>query len=52
MDQHIFNLLGSAINLFDQRAITRGGIRIWLQLLIKGLIAFPVLLKLASSASV
>lgn len=49
---HILNLLGSAINLLDQMAITLGGIRISLLLLIKGLIVFAVLLKLASSASV
>jgi small-conductance mechanosensitive channel len=49
---HILNLLGPTIELFDQLAITIGGIRISILLLIKGVIVFTVLLKLASSASV
>ena len=48
---HILNLLGPTIGLLDQLAITLGGIRISLLLLIKGVIVFTVLLKLASSAS-
>ena len=49
---HILNLLGPTIDLLDQLAITLGGIRISLLLLIKGVIVFTVLLKLASSASI
>jgi len=49
---HILNLLGPTIELLDQLAITLGGIRISILLLIKGVIVFTVLLKLASSASV
>ncbi len=48
---HILNLLGPTFDFFDQLAITLGGIRISLLLLIKGVILFTVLLKLASSAS-
>ena len=48
---HILNLLGPTIGLLDQLAITLGGIRISLLLLIKGVIVFTVLLKLASSFS-
>jgi len=48
---HIVNLLGPTIGLLDQLAITLGGVRISLLLLIKGVIVFAVLLKLASSAS-
>jgi len=49
---HILNLLGPTIELIDQLAITLGGIRISLLLLIKGVIVFTVLIKLASSASI
>ena len=49
---HILNLLGPTIDLLDQLAITLGGVRISLLLLIKGVIVFTVLLKLASSASI
>ena len=48
---HILNLLVPAINLLDQLAIDLGGVRISLLLLIKGVIVFAVLLKLASSGS-
>lgn len=48
---HILNLLGPTVHLLDQLAITLGGIRISLLLLIKGVIVFTVLLKLAASAS-
>jgi small-conductance mechanosensitive channel len=49
---HILKLLGPTIDLLDQLAIQLGGVRISLLLLIKGVIVFTVLLKLASSASV
>ena len=48
---HILNLLGPTIELLDQLAITLGGINVSLLLLIKGVIVFTVLLKLASSVS-
>jgi small-conductance mechanosensitive channel len=48
---HILNLLIPVINLLDQLAIDLGGVRISMLLLIKGVIVFAVLLKLASSAS-
>ncbi len=48
---HILNLLIPAINLLDQLAIDLGGVRISLLLLIKGVIVFAVLIKLASSGS-
>jgi small-conductance mechanosensitive channel len=48
---HILNLLIPAINLLDQLAIDLGGMRISMLLLIKGVIVFTVLLKLASSGS-
>ena len=48
---HILNLLIPALNLLDQLAIDLGGVRISLLLLIKGVIVFAVLLKLASSGS-
>lgn len=48
---HILNLLSPTINLLDQLAIDLGGVRISLLLLIKGVIVFTVLLKLASSGS-
>ena len=48
---HILNLLIPVINLLDQLAIDLGGVRISMLLLIKGVIVFAVLLKLASSGS-
>ena len=48
---HIVNLLGPTVEMLDQLAITLGGVRISLLLLIKGVIVFSVLLKLAASAS-
>jgi len=48
---HIFNLLNPTIALFDQLAITLGGVRVSLLILIKGVIVFAVLLKIALSAS-
>jgi small-conductance mechanosensitive channel len=48
---HILNLLVPAVNLLDQLAIDLGGVRISLLLLIKGVIVFTVLLKVASSGS-
>ncbi|MEJ2638479.1 MAG: mechanosensitive ion channel, partial [Desulfosarcinaceae bacterium] len=49
---HILKLFGPTIDLFDQLAVQLGGVRISLLLLIKGVIVFTVLLKLAASASV
>jgi small-conductance mechanosensitive channel len=48
---HILNLLIPVINLLDQLAIDLGGVRISMLLLIKGVIVFAVLLKLASTGS-
>lgn len=48
---YILNLLIPVINLLDQLGIDFGGVRISLLLLIKGVIVFTVLLKLASSSS-
>ncbi|MFP4350648.1 MAG: mechanosensitive ion channel family protein [Desulfococcaceae bacterium] len=48
---HILNLLGPTIELMDRMAITLGGVRLSLLLLIKGVIVFAVLLKAAFSAS-
>lgn len=48
---HILKLLVPTIDLLDQLAITLGGVRVSLLLLVKGVIVFTVLLKLASSAS-
>lgn len=48
---HILNLLGPTIELMDRMAVTLGGVRISLLLLIKGVIVFAVLLKVAFSAS-
>jgi small-conductance mechanosensitive channel len=48
---HILNLLVPVIDLLDRLAIDLGGIRISMLLLIKGVIVFTVLLKLASSGS-
>ena len=48
---HILKLLIPVINLLDQLAIDLGGVRISMLLLIKGVIVFTVLLKLASSGS-
>lgn len=48
---HILNLLIPVINLLDQLAIDLGGVRISMLLLIKGVVVFAVLLKLASSGS-
>jgi small-conductance mechanosensitive channel len=48
---HILKLLVPAIELLDQLAIDLGGLRISLLLLIKGVVVFTVLLKLASTAS-
>jgi small-conductance mechanosensitive channel len=49
---HILKLLVPTIDLLDQLAIQLGGVRISLLLLIKGVLVFTVLLKLASSVSV
>jgi small-conductance mechanosensitive channel len=48
---HILNLLIPVINLLDQLAIDLGGVRISLLLLIKGVVVFAVLLKVAASVS-
>jgi len=48
---HILNLLIPVISLLDQLAIDLGGVRVSMLLLIKGVIVFAVLLKLASSGS-
>ncbi len=48
---HILNLLGPTIDLMDRMAVTLGGVRLSLLLLIKGVIVFAVLLKMAFSAS-
>jgi small-conductance mechanosensitive channel len=48
---HILNLLIPVIHLLDRLAIDLGGVRISMLLLIKGVIVFTVLLKLASSGS-
>jgi small-conductance mechanosensitive channel len=48
---HILKLLVPAVELLDQLAVDLGGVRISLLLLIKGVLVFTVLLKLASSAS-
>jgi len=48
---HILNLLGPTIELMDRMAVTLGGVRLSLLLLIKGVIVFAVLLKVAFSAS-
>jgi small-conductance mechanosensitive channel len=48
---HILNLLIPVIHLLDQLAIDLGGVRISMLLLIKGVIVFAVLLKLASIGS-
>lgn len=48
---HILKLLVPAIELLDKLAIDLGGVRISLLLLIKGVIVFSVLLKLASTAA-
>jgi len=48
---HIVNLLGPTIELLDRLAITLGGVNVSLLLLIKGVIVFAVLLKLAAGAS-
>lgn len=49
---HILNLLGPAINLMDQLAIQLGDIRVSVLLVVKGVIIFTVLLKLAFGVSV
>jgi small-conductance mechanosensitive channel len=49
---HILNLLVPAINLMDQLAIQLGDVRVSVLLVIKGVIIFTVLLKLAFGASV
>lgn len=48
---HILSLLVPAVNLLDQLAIDLGGVRVSLLLLIKAVIVFTVLLKIASSGS-
>ena len=48
---HILKLLGPTIDLLDQLAIDLGGVRISVLLLIKGVIVFTLLLKLASMAA-
>lgn len=48
---HILNLLGPTIALLDRLGITLGGVHVSLLLVIKGVIVFAVLLKLASSTS-
>lgn len=48
---HILNLLAPTIDLLDQLAVNLGGVRISLLLLIKGVIVFTILLKIASSGS-
>ena len=48
---HILKLLIPAIDLLDRLAIDLGGVRISLLLLIKGVVVFSVLLKLASTAA-
>lgn len=48
---HILNLLIPVIHLLDQLAIDLGGVRVSMLLLIKGVIVFAVLLKLASTGS-
>ncbi len=48
---HILNLLGPTIDLLDQLAIDLGGVRISVLLMIKGVIVFSMLLKLASTAA-
>ena len=48
---HILNLLIPAIDLLDKLAIDLGGVRVSMLLLIKGVIVFTVLLKVASSGS-
>jgi small-conductance mechanosensitive channel len=48
---HILKLLVPAIELLDKLAIDLGGVRISLLLLIKGVIVFTVLLKLATTAA-
>jgi small-conductance mechanosensitive channel len=48
---YILNLLMPTINLLDRLAIDLGGVRVSLLLIIKGIIVFTVLLKLASSSS-
>jgi small-conductance mechanosensitive channel len=48
---HILNLLIPVINLLDQLAIDLGGVRVSMLLLIKGVIVFAILIKLASSSS-
>jgi small-conductance mechanosensitive channel len=48
---HILKLLGPTIELLDQMAVTLGGVRVSMLLLIKGVIVFTVLLKVASSVS-
>jgi small-conductance mechanosensitive channel len=48
---HILKLLIPTIDLLDQLAIDLGGVRISILLLIKGVVVFSVLLKIASSSS-
>jgi small-conductance mechanosensitive channel len=48
---HILNLLGPTIDLLDQLAIDLGGVRISVLLMLKGVIVFSLLLKLASTAA-
>lgn len=49
---HILSLLGPTISLMDQLAIQLGDVRVSVLLLIKGVVIFTVLLKLAFGASV
>lgn len=48
---HILNLLIPTINLLDRLAIDLGGVRISIWLLIKGVVVFTLLLKIATSIS-
>jgi small-conductance mechanosensitive channel len=48
---HILNLFIPLVNLLDTLAIDLGGVRVSMLLLIKGVILFAVLLRLASSGS-
>lgn len=49
---HILNLLGPTINLLDQIAFQLGDVRVSVLLVVKGVIIFTVLLKLAFGVSV
>ncbi|MFP4423287.1 MAG: mechanosensitive ion channel family protein [Desulfococcaceae bacterium] len=49
---HILNLLGPTINLLDQLAIQLGDVRVSVLLVVKAVVIFTVLLKLAFGVSV